>query len=62
MNHERRLGMLINNIETAQNDRKMFIAVKNLNRKKYQNPFVYDAEGKTVTKSSEIYQIVNIHF
>jgi len=35
----------------------MFKAVKLLNRRKFENPFVHDKDGKRVTSPTEIYII-----
>ena len=33
---------------------KMFKSVKMLNRKKSENPYIYDSEGKIITNPTEI--------
>ena len=33
---------------------KMFKSVKMLNRKKFENPYIYDIEGKIITNPTEI--------
>ena len=33
---------------------KMFKSVKMLNRKKFENPYIYDSEGKIITNPTEI--------
>ena len=40
----------------------MFRAVKNLNRKPLNNPFVFDKEKKKVTHPQEIHDIIKDHF
>ena len=41
---------------------KMFKSVKMLNRKKFENPYIYDSEGKIITNPTEIYKTVENHF
>ena len=40
---------------------KMFKSVKMLNRKKFENPYIYDSEGKIITNPTEIYKTVKNH-
>ena len=40
----------------------MFKAVKALNRKKFENPFVHDKDGKHVTNPKQIYETVRKQF
>ena len=41
---------------------KMFKSVKMLNRKKFENPYIYDSEGKIITNPTEVYKTVKNHF
>ena len=59
---EIQLNEKVQDIEKAKDSTKMFKAVQELNRKKFQNPFVHDKKGRKVTNPQEIYSIVNEHF
>ena len=49
-------------MEKAKDATKMFKAVRELSRKKFENPFVHDEEGKKITNLQEIYTIIHTHF
>lgn len=61
-NHDQKLNSIIDDIEGAHSDSKMFKAVQNLNRKSLQNQFVHDKEGKLVTNPQGIHDIIREHF
>ena len=56
------LNHKIDDIEKTKDNTKMFKAVQELSRKKYENPFVHDESGRKVTNPQEIYNIVKKHF
>ena len=56
------IDRLVNEIEKAKDDKKMFKAVPNTNRKTVQNQFVYNKEGQCVTKPEDIHKIIETHF
>ena len=51
-NREREIDEAVREINNLQDEAKMFKAVKALNRKRFENPFVHDKEGKHVRKHS----------
>ena len=61
-NHEKAIDNVLDEINLAADDRKMFKAVKNLKRKRYENPYVNDSEGKRVVNPSQMYSIIREHF
>ena len=58
---EKQISGLIENIESAPNDAKMFKAVAELKKKPYENPVVKE-DGKYVTNNQTRYNIINNHF
>ena len=50
--------MIIHEVEKQQDDAKMFSAIKQLKRKKFENPIARENEGKNVTEANQIHQIV----
>ena len=61
-NKEKEIEEKLTEINNMKDDSKMFKAVKLLNQKKYQNPFVHDENGRNVTQPTKIYHIVKNHF
>ena len=51
----------IEDIEKSKDNTKMYKAGQELSRKKYENPFVHDKNGRKITNPQEIYNIVNEH-
>ena len=62
MNRGREIDEKIKEIDELHDESKMFRAVKALNRKKFENPFVHDKDGKNITNPNEIYRTVRNHF
>ncbi|MEE8289617.1 MAG: reverse transcriptase domain-containing protein [Nitrosomonadaceae bacterium] len=60
--HEERLKQVINEIESADNNTKMFTAVKNLHRRSEKTLSVHDNEGKSVTSPNAVCEIITEHF
>ena len=56
------LDQRVQEINEIQNDAKMYKAINILKRKKFENPFIHDDEGKRVTNSQEMYNLINDHF
>ena len=56
------IDKIVEEIDEVMNDTKMFKAVKALNRKKHENPFVHNKDGAAVTNTQEIYSVVEEHF
>ena len=46
----------------VKDDAKMFKAAKKLKQKQYENPFVHNKDGKSVTNKQEMYNIIEEHF
>ena len=59
---EKEIDNIVQDIENAKDDVKMFKAANNIKRKKFENPTVHDKEGKNVTTPNEVYKIVAEHF
>ena len=59
---ETQLNLKVEEIAQAKDSTQMFKAVQELSRKKFENPFVHDAEGKKAANPQEIHKIVNDHF
>ena len=55
INQEMMIDNLEDEIEHTKDDSKMFKAVKNLKRKRYENPFIHDPEGKRVTNTNVLH-------
>ena len=53
---------IVENIEKAPDDAKMFQAVKYVHRKTAENSFVHDKDGRCVTNKQSMYAIINGHF
>ena len=61
-NEEREIDEKISDINNMPDEAKMFKSVKMLNRKKFENPYIYDSEGKIIANPNEIYKTVKNHF
>ena len=59
---EKQLDQKVKEINDAKDSTKMFKSVRELSRKKIENPFVHDEQGINVTNPQDIYKIVNEHF
>ena len=57
-----RLKNFVEEIGEAKNDTRMFKAIKTLNRKKHENPFVKNKDGAAVTNAQEVYNVIEEHF
>ena len=53
---------IIKEVESLKNDAQMFEAIKKLTPRKFENPFVFDKEGKTITKKEEILEEIDRYF
>ena len=61
--NEQRISRIIDDVEGAgDSDSRMFKAAKSLNRKRLQNQFVHDNEGKRITDPQQIHGIIRDHF
>ena len=56
------IDKLVREIENAKDDTSMFKAVRNTSRKTFQNNYIHDKEGKSITKPEEIHKITEEHF
>ena len=61
-NKEREIDEKIGDINNMPDEAKMFKSVKMLNRKKFENTYIYDSKGKIITNPTEIYKTVKNHF
>ena len=59
---ETQINEKVAEIDKAKDATKMFKAVQELSRKKFENPFVHDEKGRKVTNPQEIYTIIHAHF
>ena len=53
---------ILKEINSTKNDAQMYKAVKKLNMKQYENPFVFNERNQSITNPQEIYKIVENHF
>lgn len=51
-----------NEINNAPDHAQMFKAVKSLNRKRYENPKIFDEQEKIITSTKQIQQVIYEHF
>ena len=57
------IDRMVEDIDNAQNDRKMYKAVKVLNRPtRKANDYIHDKDGKCITNKYEINQVIKEHF
>ena len=61
-NREAEIDAQVQEIDRMQDHTKIFKAVKMLKRKKFENPFVHDEQGKRITNPEAIYNTVREHF
>ena len=59
---EKELDAIVSEIDKLKDSAKMFRSVRELNRKKFENTFVLDKEGKKVTNPQEVYEIIKDFF
>ena len=59
---EREVDNIVSNIDSVQDDARMFQAVRYLNRKPPENTFIHDKQGRCVTNKQSMYKIINEHF
>ena len=59
---EKEIEEVLREVEKTKDSGKMFKAVKQLHRKKFENPFIHDENGKSITKKQEVYKIIESHF
>ena len=52
----------LSDINSAKGNAQMFKAVKMLNRKQYENPWIHDKKGKSITNKQEIHNVIKEHF
>ena len=53
---------ILNDVESARDDTRMFSAVKYLYMKPFENPYVNEKDGNNVTNKQSMYRIINQHF
>ena len=59
---EKELDEKISEIEKMKDSAMMFKSVREIGRKRLENPFVHDEKGRHVTNPKEIHEIVKEHF
>ena len=59
---EKEIDEILEEVDKTKDDARMFKAVRKLNLKRYENPFVTNEQGKSITNPQEIYKIVENHF
>ena len=52
----------VKEIDEIKDSAKMFKAVNMLSRKKFENPYIHDENGRNVVNPEQIYKILNSHF
>ena len=61
-NQEKEIDKVITEIEETKDNTKMYKAIKLLNRKPYENPYINDEEGKRITNEQDMYEAIRNHF
>ena len=61
-NRNAEIDSKVHEINNLQDNTKMYKAVKSLKRKKFENPFVCDNDGKRITNPTAIYEHIRDHF
>ena len=56
------LDRMADNIEEFKDNIKMFKALKQMNRKRYETPTVHDANGKMISNPQDVYDAIKTHF
>jgi hypothetical protein len=59
---EEEIDKIVEDIEQLKDDAKMFRAVRNMKKRKFENPTVHDKEGKNVTSPDQVYKVIEEHF
>ena len=59
---EESLDERVKEIDQIKDSAKMFKAVNMLSRKKYENPYIHNEDGRSVVNPEQIYRIINSHF
>ena len=59
---EEEIDKIVNDVKSAKDDVKMFKAVRNMKRKRFENPTVHDKENKNVTTPDQVYKIIEEYF
>ena len=62
MKREEAIDKIIQDIENAKDDARMFKAVNNIKRTRYENQTVHDSDGRNATTPKQVYDIVKEHF
>eukprot|EP00795_Rhopilema_esculentum_P000269 gene269-9917_t len=61
-NRDKEIDDIVRDVENLHEESKIFKAVRMLNRTSYENPFIYDKEGKCISNPREIYKAVKTLF
>ena len=56
------INQILKEMNGTKNDAQMYKAVKKLNMKQLENPFVFNKNNQIITNPQEIYDIVETHF
>ena len=59
---EDRTDGILHELESVNDDDRMFKAVKKLHQKLFENPTIYNYKSKFVTSPQEVHRIIHHHF
>ena len=59
---EESLDKRVKEIDQIKDSAKMFKGINMLSRKKNENPYIHDKDGRSVVNPEQIYRIINSHF
>ena len=59
---EKFLDEKIKEVDKMKDNNKMYKALRTLNKKKYENPFIHDEYKKNITNPTDIYKYIKSHF
>ena len=59
---EKQIDAILHELESVNDDHKMFKSVKKLHQKPFENPKIYNDKGKTVTSPQEVLKVIQNHF
>ena len=55
---EEQVDTIPHKLESVNDDHRMFIAIKKLHQKPFENPTIYNDKGKIVTSPQEVQKII----
>ena len=59
---EKQIDAILHELESVNDDHKMFKSVKKLHQKPFENHTIYNDKGKIVTSPQEVRKVIQNHF